>query len=191
MLNRTRIELQWRSKPGKTLAKPQKQGVLNQPHTLKETSITDVDVPIEFDENFSVDGEDSEDEVGEGGGSLPLLGVPLDCPKPRQANAEEPDRREELVSTSQAEIDGACSLYKLMCGLRQRVSSLLQLHLSITSGVIQIMARENIVAPEDVLDDATLQYLSATCPQGKETLVINITWLMLVFWQIIFHLSTT
>lgn len=31
------------------------------------------------------------------------------------------------------------------------------------------MTQEDLFDPEDVLDDATLQYLSATCPMGKNS----------------------
>ena len=41
------------------------------------------------------------------------------------------------------------------------------------------MIREKIVAAEDVLDDVTLQYLSATCPQGKDLLITDTSYLLL------------
>jgi len=37
------------------------------------------------------------------------------------------------------------------------------------------MIREGILAAEDVLDDVTLQYLSATCPQGEAALTVETT----------------
>jgi hypothetical protein len=53
------------------------------------------------------------------------------------------------------------------------------------------MIKEKIEAAEDVLDDVTLQYLSATCPQGKEVLITDSAYLLLsVCRQTILHLST-
>lgn len=53
------------------------------------------------------------------------------------------------------------------------------------------MIRDKIAAVEDVLDDVTLQFLSATCPQGRDALTMANVYLSPVCRQIISHSSKT
>ncbi|RDB21517.1 ATP-dependent DNA helicase hus2/rqh1 [Hypsizygus marmoreus] len=150
----------WRPKPGKASAPPSKKQRAEKPASQRlpakgrRNAALEAD-PIElYDEDPPTEDSDNDDNI--------IANEPpmRKAAPPRTVAPIRPEPSEDIVIISEvqtrmvnrvvppaAECDPARDLYKQMCDLRD-----------------QVMQKENISDPNDILDDETLQYLSLTCP---------------------------